>query len=145
MKVAWDFDGVLCDVSVTLLSLMKGADMKIVEWYWRERKPLLDPRLFLAEEDTFFIITARDPAYWRITNKWLKRWIGNMNYEYICVGDWSWDKHDEIKILDQVSEAKAKAINDNKIDIYFDDSEYIVKKLRQLCPNCKVIHYGGRV
>lgn len=120
-------------------------DRETIEWFWREREPLLDPRKFLAEEDEFYIITARDPTYKDITEKWLKRWLGNLNYKFFNVGNWHWDTYGQMEILNGMAEEKAKVINDERIEVYFDDSEYIVKKLRQLCPNCKVIHYGGRV
>ena len=42
------------------------------------------------------------------------------------------------------AERKAKALNDNNIDVFFEDAPDVVKHLRRLCKNTKIVQYGGR-
>jgi hypothetical protein len=42
------------------------------------------------------------------------------------------------------AERKAKALNDNNIDVFFEDAPDVVKHLRRLCKSTKIVQYGGR-
>ena len=73
MKVGFDLDGVLCEIDVFGLRLIdnttpKEAQCSAEEWYYRERKPLLDARLLLSKDDEFYIITSRTDRLQKITN-----------------------------------------------------------------------------
>ena len=43
------------------------------------------------------------------------------------------------------AQRKAKAINDNKIEVFFEDAPQVVIHLRELCLGTKIIQYGGRI
>ena len=114
------------------------------EWYYRDRKPLLNINLFLSDNDAFYVITGRPKDLSTITNSCV-----NHHYplsEVILVGEkrMCHDKTSE-KEWDKLAKLKANKINELELDIYFDDEPETIVKLRELCPKTKIIYYGGRV
>lgn len=153
MRIAFDLDGVLAETSIALLRtvdrLGKEVARDVYGWTFRENKMLLNPMDFMIfSEDEYYIITSREEVAREITEKWVRKYCPHVK-ELIMLDDDIPDKNaGEKEIfawLDRMANSKAKVINEKKIEVYFDDSSWIVKKLRELCPNCKVINYGGRI
>ena len=115
------------------------------EWYYRERRPELNPKLFMSEGDTFIIITSRPKRLAHITVPWVKKHFGDVTL--IQTDHETFNGNDKAGLnewLKKMAETKAKPINDNEIEVYFEDSPSTVQYLRKLCPKTKIIHYGGR-
>jgi len=109
---------------------------------------LLNPVEFLLfSEDEYYIITSRMEKGKRITEEWVRKYCPACKKLFILDDGFPKENNEKAvyEWLDKMANSKAKIINKYKIDVYFEDSSYIVKKLRKLCPNCKVINYGGRV
>jgi len=55
MNIGWDLDGVLCEIDVGLLRVIDNmppeARKSSEEWYYRERRPELNPKLFMSEDE----------------------------------------------------------------------------------------------
>lgn len=151
MKIGFDLDGVLCNIDVAVLRIIDNMPdtwgrASMEEWYYRERDPLLNPYDLLTEDDEFFIITSRRKHLHEITKRWVKKYFPNaklfmldlpeMLIGFTDVKAFFWEK---------VSEAKARMINKLHLDVYFDDSAINVQFLREMCPNTKIIQYGGRL
>jgi len=159
MRVGFDLDGVLSTQSLTILAILthtRGLNFA-KEWYYRECELKMDPKQYLAKEDEPIIVTAREniPGIVKITEEWIEIHIGNgipivwLSMESklpppISLGGVVGSKK-SLKVLNTMAVKKAEVINREGIEVYFDDSEYLVKKLRAMCPGCKVIHYGARV
>ena len=156
MRVGFDLDGVLCGINVGVLRIIDNIQRGDVkrsseEWYYRERKPLLNPHFFLSEKDEMFIITSRSERLSHITKTWVRHFFGNrvtekrliiVSHETKKLGN---SKMQVNKWLREMGEKKAKTINKLELDVYFEDSPETVQVLRKLCPNTKIIHYGGRL
>jgi len=150
MRVGFDIDGVILDIDLAVIRLIdflpdKKLRKEASKFYYALRRPLLNPLDFLHEDDELFIITGRPIEYKEITEKWAKKYFPKA--ELIILGSEKFGDTDvEVPDIWYVKHAKrkAKAINDNKIEVYFEDTAPIVKELRKLCPNTKIIQYGGR-
>jgi FMN phosphatase YigB (HAD superfamily) len=152
MIIGFDLDGVLCDVDTPLIRMMDnikddGARESIAEWYYSDRKPILNPRLFLSENDKMIIITSRPKKYNDITRRWVKHYFPHSGLIMIDQDSTKKtnDKNDIDSYLKSKVERKAKVINELGIDIYFDDDVNVLEYFRELCEKCKIIKYGGRV
>ena len=151
MKIAFDLDGCLCNIDVAVLRMMDNQpeDVKasVEEWYYRERKPLLDPRLFLSEGDELYIITSRPERLAIITSRWISRYYPKsiLRFAYHETMENGVNSKEEVSDwLKHQAKVKADILNDLNLDVYFEDSPVTVKWLREFCPNIKIIHYGGR-
>lgn len=153
MKMAFDLDGVLCDIDVALLRILDNikdekARLSAEEWYYRERKPLLNAKLFLRNSDEFHIITSRPKRLAKITMKWVGHYYPNSNLHIVfqdtikCGENGSKDITEYCK---QKVTLKANKINQLGIEVFFDDEAEAFDLFRELCPNCKIIKFGGRV
>ena len=150
MKIGFDIDGVLADINITALRMidfMPKKHRKEVEfWYYAEVKPQLNPELFVGENDEYIVITGRDEDKKEVTERWVKKFCPRYKKLYMtnakvqelanAVGEevvqWSINQGNK----------KAEIINKEKLDIFFDDNEDCVNRLRELCPNTKIIKYG---
>jgi len=153
MILAFDLDGVLAETSIALFRtadrLGKEASRDVYKWKFRENRVLLNPVDFMIfSDDKYYIITSREERAREITVEWVKKYCPHVK-EVIILDDNIPDKDAEDKEifawLERMAKSKAEVINEKGIEVYFDDSSWIVKKLRKLCPNCKVINYGGRI
>jgi len=149
MKIGFDLDSVLCTGNVTLLRVMdmftEEERENVEPFYYESQKPLLNPELFVGEDDEYIIITGRSLRFKEVTEKWIKKfcpnykklYMGNLDPAYGMtregVNNWGCKQ----------AKIKAKIINNEKLDIYIEDNGEVVKHLRKLCPNTKIIHYGG--
>jgi hypothetical protein len=152
MKIGFDIDGVLADINVATLRIMdnlkKEAKNSAEQWYYRERKPLLDPRMMLGKDDEMVFITGRPERVRKITEDWVKFYYPQATLHFASpkMGTIKGNTPEEIakwcasKLL-----TKATKINELGIDVFFEDDSEGLCELRDACPNCKIIKYGGRI
>jgi len=153
MRIGFDLDGVVTKTSIALFRtadrLGKEASTDVYNWKFKENKMLLNPIDFMVfEDDEFYIVTSRTNEAREITEKWVNRYCPHVKKLVMLnddIPDENATQKEIMEWLEQMAKSKAKVINEENIEVYFDDSPYIVKKLRKLCPNCKVINYGGRI
>jgi len=149
---AFDLDGTLCSINIVELRMLEHVpDEKfratLEDVYYREAKPLLDARLFLSGTDEMYIVTSRPERLRYITDAWVKHFypqaklfivdqpILGMTNDPDYIEQWCRKK----------VELKAKALNDLKVDVYFDDDAEMMDEFRKLCPNVKIVQYGERI
>ena len=127
---------------------------KTAETYYHvERKPLLNPSLFLHRDDEYYIITGRGKHLTDLTLEWCKRHFPGAK-EVFVVGpsQEEYNKaatHDDPKFWQQYLEnavmKKVDKIKELELDVYIDDNPTNVKKLREELPHVTIIQYGGRL
>jgi len=151
-RLGFDLDGVVADITIALFRVadMLPEQLEIYKWLMRTAKLQLNPVEFLVfDDDEYYIITSRDNDFKEITEKWVLKYCPHVKELIILDNDVEPMRNlTDDKILDWLDnqvKLKADAINKHKIEVYFEDSTYVVKKLRKLCPNCKIVNYGGRV
>jgi len=156
VRIGYDLDGVLCDIDVAVIRIMDNLPKvqrdSVEEWYYRDRKPRLNPYLFGLPEDEVFIITGRQQQLKDITTTWVTKHFPDIikSGRFFIVGaendtlNGVNDKDEIEKWCQRRIKEKADMINKLKLDVYFDDNVFI-QDLRELCPSCKIIHFGGRV
>jgi len=153
IRLAFDIDGVVAEADIGLFRtadrFSKEIQQDIYSWTMREANLLLNPVDFLVfPDDEYYLITSRSKELTSITKKWVKKYCPHVKKLIVLgqrlLGNTSNKKEIE-EWLDTTARDKAEVINKYKIEVYFDDSTYVVKRLRELCPNCKIINYGGRV
>ena len=151
LKIAFDIDGVLCEIDIATHRILDNiTDVTIYnsveEYYYKERKPLLDARLFLSEKDEMYIITSRPEHLRWITEKWVKQYFPNAKLIIINQNLLKGNTKKAVKDYCKTKvEMKAEVINKLEIDVYFDDESEALQHFRELCPDCKIIKYGGRI
>lgn len=156
MRIGFDLDGVLCDINIAVIRLIdnlqsEDARKSSTKWYYKGRKPLLNPYLFVTEKDEIFIITGRNKELEQITRKWVNKYLPDLRNLVWIVGrhnDSLIHTNDDKKIGEWVkrrTKEKAEMIIFLGLDVYFDDNQQTVEGLRKLCPNTKIINYGGWV
>jgi len=150
MKIGFDLDGVLCDIDVAVLRMLDNIpneDVKtsVEEWYYRERKPLLNPKLFLRTSDEFHIITSRPKRLAKLTMRWVGHYYPNSKLHIVFQDTIKNGDQDVANYCKKKVAIKARKINELGIDVFFDDEAESFDYFRELCPNCKVIKYGGRL
>lgn len=150
MIVGFDLDGTLCDIDVAVLRIIDNIDdedtkKSVEEWYYRERKPLLNPKLFLRQSDEFHIVTSRPKRLAILTMKWVGHFFPNSKLHVVFQDTIQNGNHDVKKYCEEKIKLKAKKINEIGIEVFFDDEAEGFDLFRELCPNCKVIKYGGRI
>jgi len=154
MRIGFDLDGVLAKTDIPLfrvadMSLDKEKRRDVYNWKFKLSETLLNPiDLILFEEDEYYIITSRDSVSREITERWVKMYCPHCK-ELIMLDSGLPDKNASVEEVmawvERMADDKAKVINERKIEVYFEDSPTIVRKLRKLCPNTKIIQYGGRI
>jgi len=148
MNVGFDLDGTVLSQDLAILRMQNTADEKekmiIMKFYCAHRSMNFNPLDFLAENDNLLFITGRDKSVEAITKKWASKYFPNAKI-IVTKLDAPTGNTKMINWYLLQAEAKAKVINDNNVEVYFEDAPEIVDYLRKLCPNCKVIKYGGRL
>lgn len=143
MKIGFDLDGVIISCDSYIWGLARDNE-PVLRLALEESKPLLNPRMFTSETDEIYFITARTFRFWDLTKRWCNHFFPGIKLVLVKVESWK----DQSKWNDwykTVATEKAKAINKLKLDVYFEDMPITVKHLRELCPNTKIIQYGGRI
>lgn len=147
MRIGFDLDGVVVSQDVGLLRVIdllgeKHSD-ELMEFYIRGRGQNIDPLDYIADGDELYFITGRSEKARIITERWQKKYYPSaklvMTNNFIPGADCPVDKW----YIRQAT-AKAKVINENKIDVYFEDIPEVVAELRKLCKNTKIVKYGSR-
>jgi len=150
MRIGFDLDGTLCGIEVAVLRMVdnlanKETQSHIEEYYYKERKPTFNARLLLHEEDEMYIITSRPKRLEGITKAWVKKYYPEAKL-YICDYPPPFGVNSNKKLTEWLlnkQKDKAKVLNKLKLDVYFDDDAQ-VPILRKLCPDIKILQYGGR-
>lgn len=143
MRIGFDIDGVLSDLRGSSWVVRK-TNPDLMRLYCTEMRTLLDSRLFLHNDDEMFIITARDPDFEDVTRQWCDRFYPGVPVHRVDVKTWDTSK-DWGDWFERVAKAKADLVNKLELDVYFEDQPKTVAKLRELCPNTKIIQYGGKI
>lgn len=149
MRISFDLDGVIADGHHWFFRIIEGmrkidpeqAELAGLEYY--SSRPLkYHPNLFLAFGDEGIIVTARKPKAEKITMDWLERY-GIVLPVYFC------DRADQLNWKSYAAAAresaklKAKVIQEQKIEVHFDNNPVLVGALRKILPELKVILVGG--
>ena len=149
VKIGFDLDGVVVQQVVGLLriyDLMEDRDkaVDLSRYYYMDPKIQLNPLLFTLEEDELYFITGRNEMYKDLTEKFVKRFFPQG--KLIMVNHSIPNMLTEMKTWYQrQAMLKANIINSIGLDVYIDDSPLVVRELRKLCPNTKILCYGGRI
>jgi len=142
MKIAFDLDGVVAGQSVAVIVLAK-KDKLAEKIYYETLRPVLNPKMYLARGDIGFILTARPVEYEELTVEWCYHFFPDLKLINVAVPQWT-SEDDIASWCLKIAEAKAEQLNNLEIDVYFEDMPCCVEALRKLCPNCRIILYGGR-
>jgi hypothetical protein len=148
MLIAFDLDGVLCDIDLGLVELlfaMDGEAKKRAEAaYYRSRKPELNARMFLHPDDIPIIITARVGWLKPITEAWMRQYYNGWHIYYS--EDLQGNGHlTGLPWAKRVAIQKAKIVSDLAVDFYIDDNPDVVHEMRILLPGKAILQYGGRI
>jgi hypothetical protein len=158
MRIAFDLDGVVLHQEMYSLKAIDSVQneqerAELMRYYYSRRSIQLNPIDYLADDDELFFITGRSVLVEDITRKWAKKYFPMATVITTRTILPSSDKDlmtknyvkDKTKEWGQIqAERKAKALNDNSIDVFFEDAPDVVKHLRQLCKNTKIVQFGGR-
>lgn len=113
-------------------------------FYYLIRNRQLNPVDFLHDDDELFIITGRDEKYADITKHWAEKYFPMA--KLIILGQDEPELDTDINDwLTKQAKIKSRALKKYKIDVYFEDTPEIVKRLRELCSDIAIIQYGGRM
>lgn len=152
MLLAFDLDGVLCDIDNALLkiahTMSPAMEDEVARYYYSGRQPLLNPNLFLATDDEWIVITARGgPWMEEMTKKWLDKFYPGYSGLYFVGGDgWNAPPYNGNfnKWNDDCTVKKVELIKKLNVDVYFEDNPYNVNVYRKLL-DIPVIQYGVRI
>jgi len=149
MKLGFDLDGVIIKNNLAILRLIDLIEdpkkrKEISKYYYKQQDILLDPLKFLLEEDELYIITSRNRIYKEETESIVKKYfpsakliILNHVEPHLLLDLKDWYK--------KQAELKAKVIKELGIEVYFEDRPQVVRYLRDLCPNTKIICFGDHI
>lgn len=124
------------------LSGSAQKETELFKMYCNARGMNLNPLDYLADDDKLFLITGRSKDVELLTKKWADKYFPSATLIVTKIADAGNNPLKDWYALQ--AEGKAKYLNDLKIDVYFEDCPEIASKLRELCPNTKVIKYGSR-
>jgi len=141
--LGFDIDGFLAKQNIINIALTRN-DGFAKKLYYQSCEPYMNPYLFMNEFDEGYIITARDPELKLITKRWCNKYFPNLQLYQLDVPFYK-DGESVLDWLETIAVEKSKVINYLSLDVYFEDIPYIVNRLRELCKNCAVIQYGGRL
>ena len=136
--IGFDLDGVLCDISLPDLAMLHEHDDEEVGLYYIDRKPLLNPKLFMLEEDEAVCVTARPKQFESITLTWMKKFYPDIPVMFF-------DNNVEWFDRPLVACEKVKILYRENVSVYFDDDPAIVRWMRGLSNAIQFIEYGGRL
>jgi hydroxymethylpyrimidine pyrophosphatase-like HAD family hydrolase len=154
--IAFDLDGTVLKqdmATLRMIDMVENRDEQhdLMRYYCNHLEMLFNPLDYLADGDTLFFITGRSIWVEEMTRQWAKKYFPTATVivtrldhptkdTVLMTSNYGTDK--SWNMLQ--SERKAKAINENAIDVYFEDNPEVVQNLRKMCPNTKVLQYGGR-
>lgn len=130
-------DGVLCDINMVQLNqIAESNDEEVEKYYYQERKPLLNPYLFMTAKDKFIVVTARKKHLEKITKDWLNKFLPGTKWFLVNLGD---------DLAKRIAEQKLEILKKENVEVYIDDSKEVIDQLRDLSKSIKFIQYGGRI
>jgi len=147
MKISFDLDGVIVEGNhhyvFRILDIIRGLNpeaAEIAEMDFYSSSTLKHrPSVFLSKDDEAAIITCRKPESQGVTEDYLKKHEIRVRVIFA-------DKRGEIdwsspykKASKKAARLKAKAIRDFGSEVHFDNNPIMVKELRKLCPETKII------
>jgi len=147
VKISFDLDGVIVEGNhhyvFRILDIIRGLNPEAAEIaemdFYSSRALKHRPAVFLSKDDEAAIITCRKPKAKKATKDYLKK---NEIKALIIFAD----KKGEIdwsspykKASKKAARLKAKAIRDFGSEVHFDNNPIMVKELRKLCPETKII------
>lgn len=136
--LGFDLDGVLCDISLIDLTMIHKHGDVDANYYYIERKPLLNPKMFMHEYDKAVCITARPSQFHKITKRWMKKHYPNIPVYFFDV-DLHWSEKGA------VAAAKVEYLKELGVQVYYDDDPEIIQNMRAIEENIMFIQYGGRL
>jgi len=113
------------------------------EWYYRERRMLLNPEDMLAPGDEGVIITARPKYVEEITKAWVKKFCPNLKLIVLGLRSCPSLQKDIPAWFEEIQMLKIKTIKDEKCDVYIDDNPDVINELRK--HSITALQYGGRL
>lgn len=130
MIIGTDLDGVLTDVPENFLELKnpdKTFKLDVLRNQWYKNYLKYAPTKLKVKAD--IIITGRKEKYRAVTEEWLK--ANKVTYKkiYFFSGD---------KTRVNLIKYKAGIINEEHIDLFYEDDKEIAGHLSRLCPNTKI-------
>jgi len=138
MIIAYDMDGVLRRMDLSMLKLASGAseDMQGAAWdAWamhvdRETDPLLHPSLLALPDDSLFCVTnCGNKTSAEKKAKWLKHYYGDRVQIAPVFGDKGlWGK----EYVDNVARKKLDVLYDIGADLYLDDDPALIRVMREM-------------
>jgi len=152
MKIGFDLDGVICDIDNVVLKISHimspEVEEAVAKYYYSNRTPLLNPNLFLADGDEWYVITARNPGWMGdMTRKWLDKFYPSYSGLYFVGGD-GWNAEPYNGDFDawnhDTAVRKVELMKELELDLYIDDSPCNVSKYRQMI-DIPIIQYGTRI
>lgn len=130
MKVGYDIDGVLAIEQEGVTE----DDIKDAT-----RSEIVIPDAF----DEVYLISGRAKKLEEATKKWLEK--NNITFDGLVLKDYD-GKNEELtwdEIKEDHAEWKAEKIKELELDLYVEDRKYLVDRLQEICPHCKIIHIRG--
>lgn len=151
MIFGFDLDGVLCDYDDSLYHVIRRMPIEYQSSAWKhyfsERKPLLNPELYLHEFDEYYIITGRNQELKKLTYKWCQKYLPNSKGVYVMGGKpyYEYTEDEQDSYVKELSlNGKIEKIREIGIQVYFEDEPENVCRLREILHNVVVIQYGGK-
>jgi len=129
MLIGFDLDGVICEYTPWIEKMLQNDS--IASMYYLDKDILLDPYLFLSDDDEMVIITDRPTKFKDVTKEWLKN--HNIDCDVYFIGN----KETELSSR-HAAVKKSSVINDLNVEIYFEDDTRVVELLREMT-NAKIL------
>lgn len=153
MNIGFDLDGTLCDISGTELNLLQAMEDSIEEvgrrnpecYYYFERQPLLNPRLFMSERDKGYVITARPQKFSFITKRWVKHYYPDFKIHHLTKEIKLKESKSVVDLMYKVSKNKLEIMKELDIQLYIDDDPYTIFFLREMSKRICFVQFGGRL
>jgi len=150
--IGFDIDGVIAQIDLATIRLIdfvqddKGRE-NVENYYFAHRPVDLNSNLFRNfEGDKIILVTSRPMKYKQLTIDWLDK--HGIKYDKLIMLDHSLPTgltgKELVEWFNGQAEKKANSLKENNIEVYFEDTPHTVKKLRELCPNIRIILYGYR-
>ena len=151
MKITFDLDGFIATGEhhwfFRIIDVARKVDRKLsdlAELNYYSSSPLrFDPAFFMSPNDEGFIITSRKPIAKEVTKNWLKRNGINLPIYFIDGSDKLDWTSSYLVASKKAAQLKAMLIKKLKAEVHFDNNPVLVKELRSLLPDVKIILIGG--
>lgn len=131
MKIAFDLDGVLKNISLAALktSQLLGDFSPIRLYRTTEGYPLLNPAMISLPSDELYVITnCSSSESAREKKRWVQHFYGDkINFHWISLSLDKWGK----EYVDPVARAKLDKMYHLQIDAYFDDDPSVIRVMRE--------------